>query len=474
MANILEKIVADKRIEIDALKITKPLSSFIDDLVPTTKDMYAALRRTEEKPEAGFILECKKASPSKGLIRPDFDVKSICQTYDKYAAAISVLTDEKYFQGNFEYLKLVTETVKCPVLNKDFFVDSYQVYLARHYGADAILLMLSVLTDEEYIELATVAEQYNLAILTEISNEQERDRAIALNAKMIGINNRDLRDLSTDIARTFDYAPTLPDDRIIISESGIYSNAQVRELAPAVDGFLVGSSLMAMDNNIYNDIDLACRKLIFGNNKVCGLTAPEYAYAAADSGARFGGLIFAEKSPRCVSLSQAENIVDIEQSKLHLEYVGVFVNHKQNNIVEIVNTLNLSAVQLHGNEDDEYVTSLKALFNESGCTNCEIWQATSVKEQLPTLSEQVNGHVLDGKSPGSGQAFDWRLLAESAQDLSTSLLAGGLNDDNIIDALSQLNNLDLLGLDLNSGVEDSPGIKSRDKLTQVFAKIRNY
>ena len=110
---------------------------------------------------------------------------------------------------------------------------------------------------------------------------------------MIGINNRNLRDLSTDISRTFDFAPTIPDDRIIISESGIYSNAQVRELAPAVDGFLVGSSLMDPKNNPYQDIDLACRKLIYGNNKVCGLTDVEYSSAAADSGARFGGLIFA-------------------------------------------------------------------------------------------------------------------------------------------------------------------------------------
>ena len=210
MANILEKITANRRIEIEALKKAKPLASFIDELTPTNKDMYAALRRTKDKPDAGFILECKKASPSKGLIRPDFDVKAICQTYDKYAAAISVLTDKKYFQGDFDYLKLVSETVSCPILNKDFFVDTYQVYLARYYGADAILLMLSVLSDDEYLALANVAEQYNLAVLTEISTTDERDRAIKLNAKMIGINNRNLRDLSTDISRTFELAPTLP------------------------------------------------------------------------------------------------------------------------------------------------------------------------------------------------------------------------------------------------------------------------
>jgi len=471
MANILEKIVADKRIEIAALKIAKPLESFIEQLTPTKKDMYAALTRTEDKPEAGFILECKKASPSKGLIRPDFDVKSICQTYDKYAAAISVLTDDKYFQGNFDYLKLVTETVSCPVLNKDFFIDSYQVHLARHYGADAILLMLSVLSDEEYLELAAVAQQYNLAVLTEISTEAERDRAIALNAKMIGINNRNLRDLSTDIARTFDFAPTLPDDRIIISESGIYSNAQVRELAPAVDGFLVGSSLMAMDNNSYNDIDLACRKLIFGDHKVCGLTAPAYATAAANAGARFGGLIFAEKSPRCVTKEQA---LTISAATPYLDYVGVFVNHNITDIVELASSLNLYAVQLHGNEDEAYISALQAQLAQSNGSQCQIWQANSVTDSVPTLSQQVAQHVLDGKSPGSGQPFNWQVLADSEQDLSTSLLAGGIGSDNIKLALAQLTDIDLFGLDLNSGVETSPGIKSSEKLQQVFTHIRNY
>ena len=476
MANILDKIVANRRIEIDALKKSKPLSSFIDQLKPTAKDMYAALRRTEDKPEAGFILECKKASPSKGLIRPDFDVKSICQTYDRYASAISVLTDKKYFQGDFDYLKLVTDTVSCPVLNKDFFFETYQVYLARYYGADAILLMLSVLSDSEYLELAEVAEQYNLAVLTEISNDEERDRAIKLNAKMIGINNRNLRDLSTDISRTFDFAPTLPDDRIIISESGIYTNAQVRELAPAVDGFLVGSALMAMDNNVYNDIDLACRKLIFGNNKVCGLTAPEYAIEAAKSGARYGGLIFAEKSPRCITKEQALNIVN---AKPYLEYVGVFVNQELTNsegtgVIDLAKGLKLAAVQLHGDEDEAYIKELKTQLNEKNCGNCEIWQAQAVQGNVPALSAQVTHHVLDGKSPGSGQAFNWRVLADSEQDLSKSLLAGGLNNENINLALAQLTNLDLFGLDLNSGVETCPGIKSSEKLKQVFAQIRNY
>ena len=336
MVNVLEKIVADKRIEVESLKIEKPLNTFINDLVPSEKDMYSALNRKQGENHASFILECKKASPSKGLIRPDFDIKSIAQIYDNYAAAISVLTDEKYFQGKFEYLKTVAGIVTCPVLNKDFFIDEYQVHLARYYGADAILLMLSVLNDDQYQALNKVAKKYNLAVLTEVSNQEELERAIALNAKLIGINNRNLRDLSTDISRTFDFAPNIPSDRIVISESGIYTNAQIRELAPAVDGFLVGSSIMAQA-----DIDLACRKLIFGENKVCGLTAPEFAQAAVDAGAQFGGLIFAEKSTRVINEQQAQTIIEQVPS---LNYVGVFVNEKCQQVATLAKTLNLYAV----------------------------------------------------------------------------------------------------------------------------------
>ena len=461
--NVLEKIVADKRIEVAQRKIDFPLEHFKSSLQPSEKDMYAALDRKQGNANAGFILECKKASPSKGLIRSDFDVASICKVYDKYAAAISVLTDEKYFQGNFDYLKIVTETVKCPVLNKDFFVDTYQVYLARYYGADAILLMLSVLSDAEYQALAAVAKSLNLSILTEVSNDEELTRAIALNAKLIGINNRNLRDLSTDISRTFDFAPKIPADRIVISESGIYTNDQVRELAPAVDGFLVGSSVMAQD-----DIDLACRTLIYGNNKVCGLTAAEYAQSAVATGAQFGGLIFAEKSPRCVSLSQAQSIVNSVPS---LNYVGVYVNESISNIVEHAKALALFAVQLHGEENQEFINELKAALS----SNCQIWKAVKVENAIPPLTlAHVDHWVLDGKNPGSGEAFGWQSLTESEQLLSKCMLAGGLSQDNINSALALQSAQDLFGLDINSGVEECPGVKSCEKLNSVFTQIRNY
>ncbi len=464
--NVLAEIVANKRLEVEQLKQQMPLASFIDTLTPSKKDMYSALTRTKQKPYAGFILECKKASPSKGLIRSDFNVQAISQIYNKYAAAISVLTDKKYFQGCYDYLKLVSETVDCPVLNKDFFVDPYQVYLARYYGADAILLMLSVLTDEEYLTLAQLAEQYNLAILTEVSTHEECQRAVKLKAKMIGINNRNLRDLSTDINRTFTLAAQLPTDAILISESGIYTNEQVRKLAPAVSGFLVGSSIMAE-----NDIDLACRELIYGNIKICGLTTPAQAQQVSHLGGKFGGLIFTEKSPRYITIEQAKKLVN---QAPQLKYVGVFVNHKRQQLIKIIEELSLHAVQLHGDEDQTYIDALHQQIKQCKQPHCQIWRAVAVENELPALPTKVEHCVLDGKNAGSGQTFNWQILNDVQQDLSTCFLAGGLSITNIEHAIKTMQQYHLFGLDINSGVESSAGNKCPEKLTKIFAKIRNY
>lgn len=277
---VLGNIVKDKVSWIVARQQAQPLSSFQADLVPSQRDFYAALKH--KKP--AFILECKKASPSKGLIREDFDPVAIARVYSDYASAISVLTDEKYFQGSFDFLPRISAVVRQPVLCKDFIISEYQIYLARHYQADAILLMLSVLDDYEYRELAQVAHSLKMGVLTEVSNEAELERAIALNARMVGINNRNL---SIDLDRTRTLAPRLPKNIMVISESGIHNAAQIRELSAYANGFLVGSSLMLEPN-----LSLAVRRLILDENKLCGLTRAMDAAAAYNAGAVYGGLIF--------------------------------------------------------------------------------------------------------------------------------------------------------------------------------------
>ncbi len=460
---ILGKIVAAKQAWVAARKLAQPLESFQSALTPSDRDFFGALKAGSTR----FILECKKASPSKGLIRDDFSPEAIADIYGKYATAISVLTDEKFFQGDFAFLPRVRGRVQQPVLCKDFMIDPYQVYLARHYQADAILLMLSVLTDEGYRALFAVAKELGLGVLTEVSNEEELTRAIALGAPVIGINNRDLRDLSVDLNRTKQLANILsqkaPGDRVVISESGINHRAQVADLRPYAKGFLVGSSLMAEP-----DLEAAVRKLVLGQNKVCGLTRADDAAAAHQAGAVFGGLIFVAKSPRYVDIPTARTVM----AGAPLAYVGVFRNAQPATIVQTVEALGLAAVQLHGDEDAAYIEILRPLLP----TGCQIWKAVGVSlgkesgEPLPALDYPADRLLLDTKvgsqSGGTGQAFDWALLA--TLDKSKLMLAGGLNPDNALQAAQ----VGCLGLDFNSGVESAPGQKDGHKLAAAFAALR--
>lgn len=258
METVLAKIVADKAIWVEQRKQQQPLTSFQNDIQPSTRDFYHALAGAK----TAFILECKKASPSKGLIREDFDPVAIAGVYKHYASAISVLTDEKYFQGNFDFLPQVSSAVTQPVLCKDFIIDPYQIYLARFYQADACLLMLSVLNDEQYRSLAAVAHSLNMGVLTEVSNEEELARAIHLEARVVGINNRDLRDLSIDLNRTRTLAPQLGSGVTVISESGIHTYAHIRELSHYANGFLIGSALMGE-----TDLNTAVRRVLLAKIK---------------------------------------------------------------------------------------------------------------------------------------------------------------------------------------------------------------
>ncbi|MEH6734438.1 bifunctional indole-3-glycerol-phosphate synthase TrpC/phosphoribosylanthranilate isomerase TrpF [Shewanella sp.] len=460
-SNVLTRIVDTKVAHIAALKLRFPEASLQPKI--SDRSLYDALKA----PNAQFIFECKKASPSKGLIRPVFDVEAIADIYVNYAAGISVLTDEQFFQGDMDYIPKVRARVTQPIICKDFFVDPYQVKLAAHQGADAILLMLSVLDDEQYRLLANEAAKYQLDTLTEVSNQEELIRAIDLLAPIIGINNRNLRDLSTNLATTELLAPQIPADRVVISESGIYNHQQVCRLNPLVDGYLVGSSIMAQD-----DIDLACRQLIFGNNKVCGLTRIDDIEAVATAGAVFGGLIFHPKSPRAVTPAQASELVaQMQQRNIGLNMVGVFVNHPVADIASLAQTLNLFAVQLHGNETELEITELKALLNQQQLKT-EIWKAVAIDSNSGEVSQQPAGadrYLYDSKSAqqfgGTGKTFNWQANINDKQD---AMLAGGLTPDNVYLASQQ----GFYGVDLNSGVESTPGHKDHQKLIAAFTQLR--
>ncbi|GAA4901029.1 bifunctional indole-3-glycerol-phosphate synthase TrpC/phosphoribosylanthranilate isomerase TrpF [Ferrimonas pelagia] len=451
---VLDKIVATKPAHIAAL--AQRYGDLLDTrAAKSDRSLFDALK---EGP-TGFLLECKKASPSKGLIRADFDPVAIGRVYDQYAAGISVLTDEQFFQGDFEYMKAVREAVSVPVLCKDFIIDPRQLRLARHLGADAALLMLSVLSDQLYTELAAEAALLGLDVLTEVSNQEEMTRAIALNAQIIGINNRDLRDLSIDLATTERLAGQVPSDRVVISESGIYCHSQVRRLAPHADAFLVGSSLTEQP-----DVDLACRQLIYGHTKICGLTRVEDAVAVAKAGASYGGLIFAEKSPRCVSPEQAKRLIHAAP----LRFIGVFVDQSKQQIAALAKELGLYAVQLHGNEDARYIDKLRHALTQEGC-DCMIVKAVKPdgSNDVANADRRLYDSANDGQFGGTGQIFDWDRITTAR---SEAFLAGGLGPDNI-DAAAAAG---FYGLDLNSAVETAPGIKDPGKVAISLRKIRQY
>ena len=242
---VLDSIVQARRERIDELR-ARFGHLRAEDLERSQRSFAAALRTRSgqgRSPQPALIMECKAASPSRGTIRSDYDPASLAAQYAPYAAAVSVLTEPDRFNGSFDDLAAVREVVDVPVLCKDFIVDEVQVLAARSLGADAVLLMLSVVPDDVYRELAELAHSLGMEVLTEVSTPQEMHRASALGAEVIGINNRDLRTLETDLARTEEMAPLAPAGVVLVGESGVGAPEDVRRLSGLVDALLVGSSL---------------------------------------------------------------------------------------------------------------------------------------------------------------------------------------------------------------------------------------
>ena len=245
MASILERIVATKREEIERAKIFAPddhLRRLVDEQAPP-RDFLAAIR---DAPGIALIAEVKKASPSKGVIREAFDPVEIAKIYEQHGAAcISVLTDEPYFQGHIEFLRWIKDAVKIPVLRKDFILDPYQVLEARAYGADAVLLIAECLDDKQLPQLYEEVIRWGMTPLVEIYEPENLRRVVEMGAKLIGINNRNLRTFEVDLNHTIRLRAEIPPDRLVVGESGIQSYEDVQRLAAAgVKAVLVGESLM--------------------------------------------------------------------------------------------------------------------------------------------------------------------------------------------------------------------------------------
>ena len=427
-----------------------------DHLKKATRSLERAIRENRR----AFICEIKRASPSMGLIRNDIDVMEVAQIYGPFASAISVLADEKFFQGSLEFVRQVSLSQECPILCKDVVVSPWQIYEARHYGADAVLLMLSVLSDAEYLECRSIASSLNMDHISEVHTKKEMERACALKASIIGINNRDLKSLAVDLDTAHKLLPMVPDHALVIVESGIYKRADIQGFDERVDGFLIGTSLMRSPR-----IDLALRELMFGRVKICGLTNNEDAWAAYRAGGYYGGLNFSRSSKRFISSKEAQVIKD----GVPLVFGGIFVDQSQQEIVDIVHHLELDFVQLHGHEDDDFIMSLRAKIK----IPCEIWKAIKVTDEIevPPISS-ADRILLDsfhqGQFGGTGRSFDWQKLAHD-ENRHQYIVAGGINVNNV----QRLSELLPFAIDIASGAEDSdPRKKSLSKLNEIFSKLR--
>lgn len=251
--DILKKIVAHKRDEVAAAQVKFPLARLRDRLAQIEdqpRGFSRALRTMHSSGGTAIIAEVKKSSPSKGIIRADFDPLTIAETYQKYGATcLSVLTDEKFFLGHLSYLGLIREQVSLPLLRKDFICDPYQIIEARVYGADAVLLIAAMLDLPQLRDFAALATELQLDVLLEVHDEAELELALQTDCELIGINNRSLHTFVTDVGTTERLRPLLPSNRFVVAESGINGRADIERLLTAGAGaFLIGEALMREDD----------------------------------------------------------------------------------------------------------------------------------------------------------------------------------------------------------------------------------
>lgn len=454
-AGVLGEIVSRKRADLAVRFDGVTIDALRSRAVPTMRSLHAALSR----PGIRFVMEVKRASPSGGPLRPGADPAAIARSYAPAAHAISVLTDTPYFGGSPADLEAVRKVFDGPVLAKDFFIDPRQIVEARIHGADAVLVMLSVLDDAEAAEMMAEARRFGMDCLVEAHDESEVARALALGAAIIGINNRDLRTLEVDLGVTERLAPLVPADRVLVSESGIASRGDVDRLGRYADAVLVGSALMRAP-----DPGAAARVLAFGRVKVCGITDAGDLAAAAQAGACWVGLVLVPETPRALSIDAAARLA----ADALLPLVGVFRDSEIDQVADAARRLGLAAVQLHGSEDARYLRTLRARLADA----CELWAAIAVGEggepgRRPDADRALFDTAAGGRFGGTGRAFDWSRLA-GRDDLGDAILAGGLCAANAAAA----SRAGAYALDVGSGVESHPGRKDPARLDEFFAALR--
>ncbi len=434
--HILQKIVQHKCEELEKRKLKYSLEKLKKEAPICDRNFIARLQR----PRLSLIAEIKKYSPSSPKIASgSFSPTRIARLYEKNGVdAISVLCDQKYFGGSLQHLQKAYEHTKhTPILCKDFIIDEYQIYEARKYGASAVLLIAAILNEDQIKKFLKVVESLKMTAICEVHNREELEKVLKTSAKAIGINNRDLNTFTTSMRVTKKLAPHIPADKILISESGITSKSNIDLLPENIDAVLIGTSFMSSENisEKIHSLFRSQKPLL----KICGIRTEEEAYFCDALGIDLIGLNFVEKSHRSVSVKKANIICE---NITHAKTVGVFQNHKLEEVNKIATALNLDYIQLSGKETLSYVQKcckpvLKTIPLK---TSADIKIA---EKYLPHVSYVI----FDGPDPGSGKMMNTDLLRGISGKF---FLSGGINANNIGTMIQKLHPL---GVDIASGAE---------------------
>ena len=476
---ILDKIIEATKIRVAQEKQVESPEAVKAAALALPSDTGFPFEAALRQQDFNFICEVKKASPSKGIIAEDFPYLDIAKEYEVAgAAAISVLTEPDFFKGDKKYLQEIASTVKIPVLRKDFIIDEYQIYQAKVWGASAILLICACLDMPTLTKFRELADSLGLSSLVEAHDENEVQMAIDCGARIIGVNNRNLKDFTVDVQNSVRLRNLVQDDVIFVSESGLETPEDIQVLRDNNIGVaLMGETFMRSPNKVEKLAYLYGPTYYTPKVKMCGISKVETIPAVVEAKPDYMGLVFAP-SKRQVTVDQAKTLVE----ELHKQYtkrynngaeqsnndeiktVGVFVNETLDNLVSIATETNLDAVQLHGDEDEAFIQSLK------GRTNVEIWKAVQIRSAADAeawIDSSADMLLFDAyhkdERGGTGEVFDWSCLDVFERPF---MLAGGIDSTNVARAIRTVRPY---GIDISSGIE-TEGVKDDEKI-KAFTNI---
>ena len=480
---ILDKIIEATKIRVAQEKQIESPESVKAAALALPSDTGFPFEAALRQQDFNFICEVKKASPSKGIIAEHFPYLEIAKEYEVAgAAAISVLTEPDFFKGDKKYLQEIASTVKIPVLRKDFIIDEYQIYQAKVWGASAILLICACLDVPTLTKFRELADSLGLSSLVEAHDEHEVQMAIDCGARIIGVNNRNLKDFTVDVQNSVRLRNLVEDDVIFVSESGLETPEDIQVLRDNNIGVaLMGETFMRSPNKIEKLAYLYGSTYYTPKVKMCGISKIETIPAVIEANPDYMGLVFAP-SKRQVTVDQAKSLV----KELHKQYgnrysrdevqcsndvvqefiktVGIFVNETLDNLVTIATEVNLDAVQLHGDEDEAFIQSLKER------TNVEVWKAVQIRSAADAeawIDSSADMLLFDAyhkdERGGMGEVFDWSSLDAFERPF---MLAGGIDSTNVARAIRTVRPY---GIDISSGIE-TEGVKDDEKI-KAFTNI---